>query len=131
MAKKIKAPGKGLVKFGQILASVGGGFGSTFLMNRLDSNIPVFTKNKNLAPLVNGALALGIVFFGGKNVAPLGYGMLGASGGDFSNDLLNGLSRIEIQNDELQGEVEDLEEEIDNLEEVKEEMEEAEIVDED
>lgn len=130
MAKSKKKLGKGVIKFGNVISSVGGGFGSTFLMNQLDSNVPVFTKNKNLAPLVNGAAALLIVFFGGKAIEPLGYGMLGASGGDFSNDLLNGLSRIEIENETLQGEKEELQEEIDILEDEKDNLEDAEILEE-
>jgi len=115
---------KGKLVFSSVLGSVGGGFASSILMTQLDKRVPLFTKNKNLAPLANGAAALAVLFFGTEKLHPIAYGMLGATGGDFSNDLVNGLSRIEVSNDAIDGAIDDLEDEIEDLQDLQDEVEE-------
>jgi len=100
MPKKRQLP----LRLEGLLGSVGGGAASGFIMENLDQRIPVFQRNTQLSPWFNAALAMAIVFFGGERIKPVAFGMLGASGADFSGDLLQGLSRItNLPNNEVQG----------------------------
>ena len=110
---------KGKTTFAEILMASGAGFGSSIVMGQLDKRVPVFTRNKNLSPLLIGAAALTGLYFLGDDVKPAAFGMLGASGSDMGNDVMNGLSRLSHTDEMLQGDIEDLEE---ALEEAQDQM---------
>ena len=93
-----------------VLLATGGGFGVTFGMNQLDTRIDTFKKNPVLSPLVGEAVAITTLFTTPEGWHPLAYGMMGAVGSDFANDLVNGLSRIEIDNSMNQDDMDDMEE---------------------
>lgn len=113
------ATAKGKIKFVDVLAATGGGFASAVVMNQLDKKVPLFASNKNLSPLVNGAMALGVLYFGGSQMEATAFGMLGSSGADFG-DAMQGLSRLDAAS--MDGDIEDLEEALDTAEENLAEM---------
>lgn len=106
---------RGKITFEGIISALLGGFGSTVGMNQLDARVSVFQKNKVMSPIANGVAALSVIYFGGERAKPFGYGMLGASGADAGNEIVNGLSRIEIENEGMDGALEDLEQEVEDL----------------
>jgi len=112
---------KGVIKFTDVLAATGAGFASAAIMNQLDKRVPLFTNNKNLAPLANGGLALAMLYFGGSRMEAASFGMLGSTGADFG-DALNGMSRLSL-GEPMQGELDDLEEALDDAEEEMDENE--------
>jgi len=137
MATKKKDNEIGVKLLGIGLAA-SGGFISTFGMTQAELKVPAFEKNPALAPLLNAFVGGLLVFVTPKTVQPLGYGMLGASGGDGANMLVNGLSRVEVETDVLEGTMKDNEELIEELsaeneaiQEVADEIEEAFLIDED
>jgi len=123
----------GLKLLGVVL-SASGGFISTFGMNQLDLNVKAFEKNPALSPLLNAFVGGVLVFVTPPSIQPLGFGMIGASGGDGANALVNGLSRIEVE-DTMDGEEEsvgDLEEQNEAIQDAADELiDEAEIVEDD
>ncbi len=113
-----------------ILLANGGGFASTFGMNQLDTRIEVFRNNPALAPLLNDALAIGMLFLYEPS-SPFAYGMMGASGGDFAGELVNGLSRIEVDSSSVQAELDDMEDGYSEDQETTEDINHEDVTDDD
>jgi len=93
-----------------VLLATAGGFGATFGMNQLDTRVKPFRDNPILSPLTNAGVATAVLFTSPIGWHPLAYGMLGASGGDFANDLVNGLSRIQVDSSMNQDDMDEMEE---------------------
>jgi len=110
MAAKTKKDSDIAEKLLGVLLATGGGFGATFGMNQLDTRVDAYKKNPMLAPLTNEVIAIGILFTSPKGWSPLAYGMMGASGGDLANDLVNGLSRIEVDSSNNSNDMDAMEE---------------------
>jgi len=124
MATKKKVPQWQIDALGLGLSIVGGGLGSV-AMTQADLRIPKFQEMPILSPL--GAFLIGsiVVFVTPKAVKPLGYGIVGVSGGSGADMAMNGLTRIEIQGDEIQGRIDNSEEEIERLSRINEAIQNA------
>lgn len=119
MAAKKKFPQWQVDLLGLGLSFVGGGL-SSIAMTQADLRIKQFEDMPALSPLANGLIGGILIFVLPPAVKPLGYGMTAMSGGSTADMALNGLSRIEIQGDEIQGRIEDAEEIVDSLTEENE-----------
>ena len=124
MATKKKIPQWQIDALGLGLSFVGGGL-SSWGMTQANLKIKRFEEMPSLAPLSSGFVGAVLVFLLPIAAKPLGHGMTGVSGGSVSDMALNGLSRIEIQGDEIQGHIEDAEDEIENLSKVNEAIQRA------
>lgn len=114
MAKKKTFPQWQIDVLGIALSVSGGAIGS-FGMTQANLNVKKFEEMPALAP--TGVALIGglVVFLSPPAVKPLGHGMLGATGSSGVDMVINGLSRIEIQGDEIQGRIETGEDEVDRL----------------
>jgi hypothetical protein len=84
-----------------VVMALGGGVAGGLAMDLLEDKIDTFKDKPALAPLVVSAGGLGAIYFGGERLAPIGYGMLGASGSDLmglAKDKMDGFSRVNYQN---------------------------------
>jgi len=124
MAVKKTMPQWQLDLLGLGLSVVGGGI-SSFAMTQADLKIKKFQEVPLLSPTANLLASSIYVFLVPAAAKPFGYGMAGVSGGSGADMAMNGLSRIEIQGDEIQGDVDNGEEQVDNLSRINEAIQEA------
>lgn len=104
-----KGESKIAVKMLGILTANAGGFMATAAMNQADQRIDMFKKNPMLSPLAVDAVAGLVLFMAPDYAAPLAYGMMGASGSDLAGELVQGLSRVTIDTESAQDELEAME----------------------
>jgi hypothetical protein len=84
-----------------VVMAMGGGVAGGLGMDLLEDKIDVFKDKPMLAPLVMSGAGLGAIYFGGDRFAPIGYGILGASGSEMmqmAKDKMDGFSRVNYQN---------------------------------
>lgn len=106
------------------LSLVGGGLASMGI-SQATLKIKQLQDMPALAPTGSFLIGSILVFVLPNAAKPLGHGIVGVSGGAASDMALNGLSRIEIQGDEINAREEDAQDEVDNLSRINAAIQEA------
>jgi len=107
-----------------VLMAVGGGVAGGLVMDQLEDKVEIFKDKPMLSPLVVSALGLGTIYFLDEKMHGLGYGMLGAAGGELmemTKDKMEGFSRVNYLNTPSINGYTLNAEEMEDLEEIEEE----------
>lgn len=82
-----------------VAKSAGGGIGAEILTDAIVKASPeIIQKNPQMAEIIPIAAGTALLYFMGDDMAPVGYGMIGAGASGFADDLMGGLQGFQRVN---------------------------------